>query len=66
MLLSIPPKYSVSQVMGFMKGKSAISIARNYVGRRRNFTGQSFWVRGYDVSTVGHAKVSGKAGGYFY
>ncbi len=54
MLLSIPPKHSVSQVMGFMKGKSAISIARNYVGRRRNFTGQSFWARGYDVSTVGH------------
>ncbi len=54
MLLSIPPKHSVSQVMGFMKGKSAISIARNYVGRRRNFTGQSFWARGYYVSTVGH------------
>jgi putative transposase len=54
MLLSIPPKYSVSQVVGFMKGKSAISIARTYMGRRRNFSGQSFWARGYYVSTVGH------------
>ena len=42
-LISIPPKYSVSQVIGFIKGKSAISIARNYMGRKRNFTGQSFW-----------------------
>ena len=56
MLLSIPPKYSVSQVVGFMKGKSAISIARTYMGRRRNFSGQSFWARGYYVSTVGHDK----------
>jgi putative transposase len=54
MLLSIPPKYSVSQVVGFMKGKSAISIARTYMGRRRNFSGQSFWARGYYASTVGH------------
>jgi putative transposase len=54
MLLSIPPKYSVSQVVGFMKGKSAISIARTYMGRRRNFSGQSFWAGGYYVSTVGH------------
>lgn len=54
MLLSIPPKYSVSQVVGFMKGKSAISIARTYMGRRRNFSGQSFWARGYYGSTVGH------------
>ncbi len=53
MLISIPPKYSVSQVMGFIKGKSAISIARTYLGRRKNFTGQSFWARGYYVSTVG-------------
>jgi putative transposase len=52
-LLSIPPKYSVSQVVGFIKGKSAIAIARNYMGRRKNFTGQSFWARGYYVSTVG-------------
>jgi len=52
-LISIPPKYSVSQVIGFIKGKSAISIARNYMGRRRNFTGHKFWARGYHVSTVG-------------
>ena len=52
-LLSIPPKYSVSQVVGFIKGKSAIAIARNYMGRRKNFTGQSFWARGYYASTVG-------------
>jgi putative transposase len=53
MLISIPPKYAVSQVVGFIKGKSAIHIARNYVGRRKNFTGQNFWARGYYVSTVG-------------
>jgi len=53
MLISIPPKYSVAQVVGFIKGKSAISIARIYLGRRKNFTGQSFWARGYHVSTVG-------------
>ena len=53
MLLSIPPKYSVAQVVGFIKGKSAIHIARNFVGRRKNFTGQHFWARGYYVSTVG-------------
>ena len=53
MLLMIPPKYSVSQVMGFIKGKSAIHIARVYAGRRRNFVGQHFWARGYWVSTVG-------------
>ncbi len=52
-LLSIPPKYLVSQAVGFIKGKSAIAIARNYMGRRKNFTGQSFWARGYYVSTVG-------------
>jgi putative transposase len=53
MLLSVPPKYSVAQVMGFIKGKSAIHIARVYAGRRRNFVGQHFWARGYWVSTVG-------------
>ena len=52
-LISIPPKYSVSQVVGYMKGKSAIHIARNYAGCKRNFTGQKFWARGYFVSTVG-------------
>ena len=53
MLISIPPKYSVSQVVGYIKGKSAIHIARAYMGRRRNFRGQSFWARGYYASTVG-------------
>jgi len=52
-LISIPLKYSVAQVVGFIKGKSAIAIARNYLGRRKNFTGQRFWARGYYVSTVG-------------
>jgi len=51
MMISIPPKYSVSQVVGYIKGKSA--IARNYFGRQRNFVGQHFWARGYFVSTVG-------------
>jgi len=53
MLVSIPPKYSVAQIVGFLKGKSAISIARTYFGRKKNFTGQHFWARGYHVSTVG-------------
>jgi putative transposase len=53
MLISIPPKYGVSQVMGYVKGKSAIHIARIYGGRKKNFVGQSFWARGYWVSTVG-------------
>lgn len=52
-LISIPPKYAVSQVIGYIKGKSAIHIARTYVGRRKNFTGEHFWARGYFVSTVG-------------
>lgn len=53
MMISIPPKYSVSQVVGYIKGKSAIHIARVYGERRRNFVGQHFWARGYFVSTVG-------------
>jgi putative transposase len=53
MCLSIPPKYAVSNVVGYMKGKSAITIARKYGGRARNFTGEVFWARGYFVSTVG-------------
>ncbi|MBF0628939.1 MAG: IS200/IS605 family transposase [Magnetococcales bacterium] len=52
MLISIPPKYAVSQVIGYIKGKSAIHLARRYGEQRRNFTGQSFWARGYYVSTV--------------
>ena len=53
MLLAIPPKYAVSQVVGYMKGKSAIHLARVYGERKRNFVGQHFWARGYFVSTVG-------------
>jgi putative transposase len=53
MCISIPPKYAVSNVVGYLKGKSAIQIARKYGGRSRNFTGEHFWARGYFVSTVG-------------
>jgi putative transposase len=53
MMLRIPPKFAVSQVVGFIKGKSAIHLARVYGERKRNFVGQSFWARGYFVSTVG-------------
>ena len=53
MMISIPPKYSVSQVIGYLKGKSAIHIARTFAGRKKNFVGQHFWARGYFVSTVG-------------
>jgi len=52
MVISIPPKYAVAQVIGFMKGKSAIWVAR-MCGRKRNFTNQNFWARGYCVSTIG-------------
>ncbi len=54
MMISIPPKYAVSQVVGYIKGKSAIPIARSYLGRKRNYVGQHFWARGYFASTVGH------------
>ena len=53
LMLSIPPKYSVADVIGYIKGKSAIHIARNFAERPRNFVGQHFWARGYFVSTVG-------------
>ena len=53
MMISIPPKYAVSQVIGFIKGKSAIHIARVYGGRKRNYVGQHFWARRYFASTVG-------------
>jgi putative transposase len=53
MCISIPAKYAVSNVVGYIKGKSAISIARNFMGRKKNFTGENFWARGYYVSTVG-------------
>jgi len=53
MCIEIPPKYAVASVIGFMKGKSAIAIARQFGGKRKNFTGEHFWARGYAVSTVG-------------
>ena len=53
MLLSIPPKHAVADVIGYIKGKSAIHIAREFAGRPRNFVGQHFWARGYCVSTGG-------------
>ena len=53
MCLSVPPKYAVSTVVGYLKGKSAIAIARKFRGRQRNFNGEHFWARGYFVSTVG-------------
>ncbi len=52
-ILSIPPKLAVSSVVGFIKGKSVIYIARNFLGKRRNFVGESFWARGFYVTTVG-------------
>ena len=58
MLLSVPPKHSVSYVVGFIKGKSAIHLARVYGEKRQNFVGQSFWARGYFVSTVGRDEVA--------
>ena len=61
MLVSIPPKYAVSQVVGFIKGKSAIYIARTYLGRRQNFTGQQFWARGSYGSTGGRDEAAIRA-----
>ena len=54
MCIQIPPKYAVASVVGFIKGKSAIAIARQFQGRERNFTGEHFWACGYCVSTVGY------------
>ena len=54
MIISIPPKHAVSKIVGYLKGKSAIAIARQFSGRKRNFNGESFWARGYCVSTVGY------------
>jgi REP element-mobilizing transposase RayT len=72
-MISIPPKYAVSQVVGFIKGKSAIHVARVYGERKRNFVGRHFWARGYCVSTVGtgrgndprvHQEPGGRGMGY--
>ena len=53
MLIRIPPKYSVAEVVGYIKGRSAMSVARQFSGRQRNFNGENLWARGYAVSTVG-------------
>ena len=53
MCIAIPPKVAVAQVIGFLKGKSAMAIARQFGGKERNFPGEHFWARGYAVSTVG-------------
>ncbi len=53
MLISIPPKYSVAEIVGYIKGKSAIAVARQFGGKQRNFNGERLWARGYAVSTVG-------------
>ena len=53
MLISIPPKYAVAEIIGYLKGKSAIAVARQFGGRKRNFNGEQLWARGYAVSTVG-------------
>lgn len=57
MMISIPPKHAVAQVVGYIKGKSAIHIARQFAGRSRNYVGQHFWARGYFASTVGRDEV---------
>ena len=53
MLIQIPPKYAVAEIVGYMKGKSAIAVARQFSGRDKNFNGERLWARGYAVSTVG-------------
>jgi len=53
MLIKIPPKYAIAEIVGYIKGKSAIAVARQFSGRKRNFNGEKFWARGYAVSTVG-------------
>ena len=61
MLIRIPPKYSVAEVVGYIKGKSAIAVARQFGGRQRNFNGEKLWARGYAVSTVGFEEAQIKA-----
>ena len=61
MLIKIPPKHSVASVVGYMKGKSAIAVARQFGGKQRNFNGESLWARGYAVSTVGFNEVEIRA-----
>ena len=53
MCIEIPPKHAVASVIGFLKGKSALALARRVQEKERNFVGDHFWARGYAVSTVG-------------
>jgi putative transposase len=58
--IEIPPQHAVASIIGFLKGKSAVAIAREFGGKRKNFTGEHFWARGYAVSTVGYELEVGK------
>ena len=57
MLIKVPPKHAVANIVGYIKGKSAIAVARQFSGKKRNFNGEKFWARGYAVSTVGFNEV---------
>ncbi len=57
MMIKIPPKYAIAEIVGYIKGKSAIAVARQFSGRKRNFNGEQFWARGYAVSTVGFNEI---------
>ena len=57
MLIKIPPKHSIAQVVGYIKGKSAIAVAREFSGKKQNYSGEKFWARGYAVSTVGFNEI---------
>ncbi len=61
MLISIPPKHKVCDVVGYLKGKSAIAVARQFGGKQRNFNGEKFWARGYAISTVGFEETAIKS-----
>ena len=60
MLIMIPAKYAISEIVGYIKGKSAIAVARQFGGRKRNFNGERFWARGYAISTVGFEEEQSK------
>ena len=51
--ISIPPKYAIAEVIGYLRGKSAIAVARQFGAKQKNFNGENLWARGYAVSTVG-------------
>ena len=53
MCISIPPKYAIAEVIGYLRGKSAIAVARQFGAKQKNLNGENLWARGYAVSTVG-------------